>query len=1116
MKEPKKIFTRMCLNNWGGISHKVMEFNEYVNLFSGMSGSGKSTVMDAIQVILYGSLSSNFLNKAADDAKNKRSVISYLRGEQKDGTANRDNVDFFSSTVLEIEDTGTHTFTCVGAWFEVHKGDSELKKYYYFSHGGRMPEGGYINSDGIPYSSKEIRALVEERRGSTCGNGRGEVNKIYPSNEAYLINLNDVILGYIDGKRFATMQKSAIALKMTNGTGQFIRDYMFPKSEGDVIKKLSEQLGAYADIKEKIDDIKKRIDLLTVVKDSGIRLNAAKADLELISAKQKCIDILDAKAKIEAWEYDCREVTKEIEQLQDRKKELTDKRDITDNQLVEIKSGIKSGDLGNLTTRLADMNEKISLLENNQGIWSSIKDSLNRYLTDEVAGDYISDSLLDMIGSFIKGNFNEKDCTKIKEKIKEEKAEIEQLWSQTRDEKNKVADELTDKKQLLEDMNNNQKSYSDNIRQARMMLEQKLTALYGKKVKVDVFADLFDITDEKWAQAVEGRLGSLKLSLVTDPEYADNAAKSFNKMKQFENIHLINSAAIAKSDNSVMDNSLYEVVATKYDYVDACLKKYLGRIIKCEDVEELLKVKDGVTPDCYSYSNFIFRHLRKKDYTTGACIGSTVSKSRLNEYVKDIQKLENRLGRLVSTVEGLHGVMEFESLGSYPDEYLISLAKSEKELEKLIKEKEKTKELIDNLKGNEYAAMETELKKLEEEKKAINEQLSKNEALIIEKSRLHANITTKIADKKAVCDDLMMGYTANEQVEEEVRNNIKSQGVSSYKNRLVTDRVTLIQSIDDFDAQLNKSRNDYIIAYPTCGFTGAEKTNAVYIEKLNEYMKNYEPDYQAEFDKQCITVYKTLRENIIAKIHNDIKAAMRHQNEINSLLRETTFSDSTYQIKIEAAKDENGQFYKMLMAPELDTKNVGLDDFEGQMSLGDDLFYSKYENVIAKLTEKFMPDKSADEEGIAKHYKEMEKYADYRTYLHFNMFEQVCDEDGNVIRENYVDEMAGRDSGGEGQNPKYVALLAGFAMLYMDQLKKESKIKLVLLDEAFSKMDQKRSEVCLRYARKLGLQMIVCVPDERLASLIRNVDCVYGFRRHKNTISMMHIDKGAYLEMLDS
>ena len=82
-------------------------------------------------------------------------------------------------------------------------------------------------------------------------------------------------------------------------------------------------------------------------------------------------------------------------------------------------------------------------------------------------------------------------------------------------------------------------------------------------------------------------------------------------------------------------------------------------------------------------------------------------------------------------------------------------------------------------------------------------------------------------------------------------------------------------------------------------------------------------------------------------------------------------------------------------------------------------------------------------------------------------------------------------------------------------LDRDSRIKLVLLDEAFSKMDQERSAVCLKYARQMDLQLIVCVPDERLQSLIRNVDCVYGFRRHKNQISMMHIDKGNYLEMLE-
>lgn len=79
MSDSKKIFTRMCINNWGGISHKVLQFNEYVNLFSGKSGSGKSTVMDAIQVILYGSFNANFLNKAADDAKKQKKCIKLFK-----------------------------------------------------------------------------------------------------------------------------------------------------------------------------------------------------------------------------------------------------------------------------------------------------------------------------------------------------------------------------------------------------------------------------------------------------------------------------------------------------------------------------------------------------------------------------------------------------------------------------------------------------------------------------------------------------------------------------------------------------------------------------------------------------------------------------------------------------------------------------------------------------------------------------------------------------------------------------------------------------------------------------------------------------------------------------
>lgn len=106
----------------------------------------------------------------------------------------------------------------------------------------------------------------------------------------------------------------------------------------------------------------------------------------------------------------------------------------------------------------------------------------------------------------------------------------------------------------------------------------------------------------------------------------------------------------------------------------------------------------------------------------------------------------------------------------------------------------------------------------------------------------------------------------------------------------------------------------------------------------------------------------------------------------------------------------------MLMAEELDSKNPDNGGIAGQISFGEDDFYKKYEQKIKLLTDKFMPPRDEDEHLRMQKRKEMEQYADYRNYLSFSMYEQVTDENGRVIRENFVDDMAGRDSGGEGQN----------------------------------------------------------------------------------------------------
>ena len=1114
MSQNKKIFTRMCLNNWGGINHKVLEFHEYVNLFSGKSGSGKSTVMDAIQVTLYGSFSPSFLNKAADDAKNRRSVLSYLRGEQKDGSANRADCDFCSVIALEIEDMGTHIVTCVGIAFEVRKNDSEIKKFAYFSHSGKMPEPGYMTEDGFCYSNQDIRNLINQRAKSSDNRGKGEVNRIYASKEAYLGMLYDVILGYLDPNRFITMEKSAIALKMTNGTGQFIRDYMFPKSTADTIETISEQLDAYRQIKEKIEDMRNRIELLTEIRDNGQQLVQLQTDIVRAEAMIRCIDIEDLKAKIAAAEDDKSRIEAEQAVLQQTAEQLMEQRTQTEQELIRVSADLQASDLGSKKQQLDELNARSRMLTDNSRQWRKVLQGLKYWEEDDVITDYVSNPVLNLIETITEGTVTEEICQDLHLKIESVKQEIENELEDYSEKKRENTKELKEKQRLVDDMKNNRKSYSENLRSARSALERKLSDRYGRTIKVQIFADLFDVEDEEWKNAIEGRLGRLKFSLITEPNYAKDAAAIFRDMKQFEEIDLIHSKAIADSMPCPQENSLYEAVTTKEPYVDDCLKRYLGHIIKCRSIEELEQVRDGVTPDCYSYSNFIFRHLKKRDYTTNACIGGKVSKARLAEYETDVTRLQKELDEVNLMLQRLKAARDFECLKG-ESSYYVNLSNAERELSEVNKKKAALEEAIRALKEGKYKELEEKERTLKQQMKEMQDAINENQSQMNEQIRRHEKLSGANEERSAQLKEMSEGYVPNEAIEREVQEALKNRSGQSIKNQKNAEITVLNGQIEERAETLRASRNRYIFAYPASPFNGSEKSNEAYEKLLEEYQTDYEPAYEAEFEKQCEFIYKSLRENVIATIHGDIKAAKRHTYEINRLLRETNFSDSTYQIKIEPAKNENGQFFDMLMAEELDSKNLDNAGFEGQISFGEDAFYQKYEQKIKLLTDKFMPPREDDEHLRAQRRKEMEQYADYRNYLSFSMFEQVTDEEGNVIRENFVDDMAGRDSGGEGQNPKYVALLAGFAMLYMQQNNRDSKIKLVLLDEAFSKMDQERSAVCLKYARKMDLQLIVCVPDERLQSLIRNVDCVYGFRRYQNQISMMHIDKGDYLKLME-
>ena len=124
--------SRICLNNWHYISRKTLSFSEEINFFTGHSGSGKSTVIDAMQIVLYANTDGRgFFNKAAADDSD-RSLIEYLRGMVNIGENNEfaylRNRNFSTTIVLELKQTDTEECQCVGIVFDVETASNEISR----------------------------------------------------------------------------------------------------------------------------------------------------------------------------------------------------------------------------------------------------------------------------------------------------------------------------------------------------------------------------------------------------------------------------------------------------------------------------------------------------------------------------------------------------------------------------------------------------------------------------------------------------------------------------------------------------------------------------------------------------------------------------------------------------------------------------------------------------------------------------------------------------------------------------------------------------------------------------------------------------------------------------
>ena len=141
--------------------NQTLNFEQIVFL-TGVNASGKSTLIDAMQVVLLGDTSGRHFNKAAAE-KSNRTLRGYLRGELGDslegGFHYLRNGRFTSYIVLEFYDDVNDDHFNLGIVFDVF--DDGGVDHRFFMLEAPMPENEFI-IDNVPMEYKDLNLFFQE------------------------------------------------------------------------------------------------------------------------------------------------------------------------------------------------------------------------------------------------------------------------------------------------------------------------------------------------------------------------------------------------------------------------------------------------------------------------------------------------------------------------------------------------------------------------------------------------------------------------------------------------------------------------------------------------------------------------------------------------------------------------------------------------------------------------------------------------------------------------------------------------------------------------------------------------------------------------------------------
>src|SRR5579875_1433731 len=1074
--------TRIFLYNWHRFTSAVLEVQDGLYL-TGHNGSGKSTILDALQVVLLADLNLIKFNISAQE-KSDRTLNGFVRGKIGETRWLRPG-NCVGYIALEFTDTETGSGTTLGCCIEAGESLGPNGERTYFILNERLDTTLFL-SEGQPRTRSQLKKAIQ----------RGVNGRYYDTVKEYQDDLL-VALGNLH-RRFFDRFRHALSFSPITNVNKFVEEWLLNEYPLQ-LQNLLLVVSRLEDLRKTTKTVEEKIRLLTQIGEaqkSYQRYKFFQSQYELLHAllRQE-----EAEREVSRQEKTIQEIQTQLDQCERESKAVeaalqgaktardeTAKRlygmDVVNqqqslNEKIEEKTRAADilaaqklrllQDLHNIAAFLQTVQD-VSFLEAEERSAISVLHEAISNLRREVPIPVNLPTFVDTAIDSLRSAFD---------RVRGFRAALDEQITHA---ENRIGELEKEINQLARGISI---SYPSHVE----ILRSRLEPVVG--VRPAVLCELLEVPDERWQAAVEAMLGERRFLIIVPVGTYERVLGYIETFKKDSSLHDAGVLDLEKAyaeRRGALQHSLAHEVNVADTYLQAYIDSILGNIITCESVQELRRHRRAITSDLVYYNEWAVRVLSPENFRNWF-VGQRARKSQIevrkqeqeqkHRIVSQLTPERNRLKDVESQLDrGLIGPLLLlrKSLESPPEDAPLRL-----EIAALIAERD----ALDMSGAN----------RLRAELRRIGEIINREEAALNQISqqmgKLDSDKKKAINDRCAADETVAVRQQAVLEMQEKYPTAVSSAGKLLEEQKGEDDLTHAIGNADraakSYATQSAKAMTDfrdlglsYNIKYQFAGIPGSLEEKRYTHER--ERLESTElPQYEERIAQAKQEAEQELREHVLHILRERIANAKDELQRMNDALRPLTFHGDRYQFRWYPA-DAMREYHDLIVNSQL----------LGAGSLFESEFYRSNQEAFDRFYEELTRVPQSDAERRAR-----ERLTDYRTYLEYDI--EVKTSDGNTSR---LSRIGGETSGGETQTPFYVAVAASFVQLYhiMDEGKRRRgrpTIRLAVFDEAFNRMDQSRIGVALDMLQQFGLQVVTATPLERCEYLVPKICTNYVLKR---------------------